>query len=331
MEFLMFDVMGKPAWMWGVFLLVVLALIAFDLGILHKKDEEIGVKQSLRLSAFYICAGLVFGGWVWYSLGSAAAMSYYTGFLIEKSLSLDNIFVISLIFGYFAVPRAYQHRVLFWGIIGVLVLRGIMIGLGASIVENYSWTLYLFAAFLIFTGIKMMLPEKEDANDLSKSKIIAFLKRHMRVTERLHEQNFFVKAADPANPARMVWWATPLFLTLCMVEISDLIFAVDSVPAIFAITTDPFIVYTSNIFAILGLRALYFALAAILDRFHYLKYALALVLVFIGSKVFLGDFVFDGKVPAVLSLAITFGILAAGVLYSLYKTRSDATNPALLK
>lgn len=317
-------IMGKPAWMWAFFLVVVVALVAFDLGVMHKKDEEIGVKQSLRLSAFYIAAGVLFGGWVWFNLGAPAAMMYYTGFLIEKSLSLDNVFVISLIFTYFAIPRMYQHRVLFWGIVGVILLRGLMIGLGSELIANYEWTLYLFAAFLVFTGIKMLMPEKEDDNDLSNSKIIKFLKGHMRVTEKLHDQKFFIRAADPKNPGRTVLWATPLFLTLCMVELSDVIFAVDSVPAIFAITTDPFIVYTSNIFAILGLRALYFALAAILARFHYLKYALALVLVFIGSKVFLGDFVFDGKVPALLSLSITFGILTVGVVYSMYKTRDQA-------
>lgn len=322
---------GTPAWMWGTFLLVVVALVVFDLGVLHKKNEEIGVKASLKLSAFYITAGLLFGGWVWYNLGSASAMSYYTGFLIEKSLSLDNVFVISLIFTYFAIPRIYQHRVLFWGIIGVIALRGIMIGVGASIVASYAWTLYIFAAFLIFTGIKMLMPEKEDDADISQSKIIKFLRARMRVTETLHGQQFFVQAADPKQAGRMVLWATPLFLTLCMVEISDVIFAVDSVPAIFAITTDPFIVYTSNIFAILGLRALYFALAAVLERFHYLKYALAMVLVFIGSKVFLGDFVFDGKVPALLSLSITFSILGAGVFYSLFKTRSQVKPVLLIK
>lgn len=321
MEIFQTLLLGKPMWMWGVFLSVVVLLVIFDLGVLHKKDHEIGVKESLRLSAFYITAGLIFGLWIWYSLGSQSAMLYYTGFLIEKSLSLDNVFVISLVFTYFAIPRMYQHRVLFWGIIGVIVLRGVMIGLGASIVENYAWTLYLFAAFLIFTGIKMLMPEKEGDDDLSDSKIIAFLKRHMRVTDKLHDQKFFVQAPHPKDSSRTVLWATPLFLTLCMVEISDVIFAVDSVPAIFAITTDPYIVYTSNIFAILGLRALYFALAAILERFHYLKYALALVLVFIGAKVFLGDFVFGGKVPAVLSLSVTFGILAVGTVYSMYKTR----------
>ena len=321
-------ILGTPIWMWGFFLLIVVVLVVFDLGILHKKDEEIGVAASLKLSAFYITAGLIFGLWVWYKMGAPSAMLYYTGFLVEKSLSLDNVFVISLIFTYFAIPRIYQHRVLFWGIIGAIVLRGIMIGLGSSLVQSYHWVLYIFAAFLILTGIKMLLPEKDGDTDLSDSKIIRFLKARMRVTDELHGEHFFIRQSDPKSGGRVVLWATPLFLTLCMVEISDVIFAVDSVPAIFAITTDPFLVYTSNIFAILGLRALYFALSAILARFEYLKYALALVLVFIGSKVFLGEFVFDGKVPALLSLSITFGILAVGVIYSLYKTRGQVDGVA---
>jgi tellurite resistance protein TerC len=202
----------------------------------------------------------------------------------------------------------------------VIVLRATMIGLGATLVAQYYWTLYIFGVFLVFTGIKMLFAGDEEA-DVSKNPILSFLRKRMRVTKELHEERFFVKAPHPKNPNKIVWWATPLFLCLCMVELVDLVFAVDSVPAIFAITTDPFIVYTSNIFAILGLRALYFALAAIIHRFHYLKYALALVLVFIGSKIFLGDFVFDGKVPAPLSLAVTFGLLTAGVLFSLWKTR----------
>jgi tellurite resistance protein TerC len=320
-------ILGTPAWMWGFFLLLVGLLVVFDLGILHKKDEEIGVAASLKLSGFYIGAGLLFGLWIWHTMGSASAMLYYTGFLVEKSLSLDNVFVISLIFTYFAIPRLYQHRVLFWGILGAIVLRGLMIGLGSSLVANYHWTLYLFAGFLMITGVKMLLPEKEGETDLSDSKIIRFLKGRMRVTEQLHDQRFFVRLAEPQAGGRMRLWATPLFLTLCMVEISDVIFAVDSVPAIFAITTDTFIVFSSNIFAILGLRALYFALAAILARFEYLKYALAVVLVFIGAKVFLGDFVFDGKVPALLSLGITFGILTVGVAYSLFKTREQVALP----
>ena len=320
MEILTSIWLGQPIWLWLSFIVIVLALLVFDLGVLHKKDHEIEVGESLKLSAFYISAGLLFGCWVWWYLGPVSGMEYFTGFLIEKSLSLDNVFVISLIFTYFAIPRIYQHRVLFWGILGVLVLRAIMIGLGATLVAEYYWTLYIFAAFLIFTGLKMLFAS-EQATDLSKNPLLAFLRRHMRVTDQINGQLFFVRAPAPKDSSRQVWWATPLFLALCMIEVVDLVFAVDSVPAIFAITTDPFIVYTSNIFAILGLRALYFALAAVIHRFHYLKYALALVLVFIGSKIFLGDFIFDGKVPPALSLAVTFGLLAAGILFSLWKTR----------
>ncbi|MBM5573376.1 TerC family protein [Deefgea sp. CFH1-16] len=320
MELFMGVWLGQPVWLWLSFIAIVLTLLIFDLGVLHKQDHEIGVRESLKLSAFYITAGLLFGGWVWWYLGSVSGMEYFTGFLIEKSLSLDNVFVISLIFTYFAIPRIYQHRVLFWGILGVIVLRAIMIGVGATLVAEYYWTLYIFAVFLIFTGLKMLFAS-EQATDMSKNPLLGFLRRHMRVTDQLHGQQFFVRVPAAAGSEKTVLWATPLFLALVMIEIVDLVFAVDSVPAIFAITTDPFIVYTSNIFAILGLRALYFALAAVIHRFHYLKYALALVLVFIGSKIFLGDFVFDGKVPPALSLAVTFGLLAAGILFSLWKTR----------
>ncbi|HEY9100906.1 TerC family protein [Chitinimonas sp.] len=312
--------MSYPIWMWGTFAAVVLVLLVLDLGVLNKKDHEIGVKESLKLSAFYISAGLLFGGWVWYQLGPAAGMDYLTGFLVEKSLSMDNVFVISLIFTYFAVPRVYQHRVLFWGILGAIVMRGLMIGLGAALIHQFMWVLYLFGAFLVITGVKMLFM-KDDETDVASNPMIGWLKRHFRFTEQLSGKQFFVKQADPKNPARQLWWATPLFLALVMVEVTDLIFAVDSVPAIFAITTDTFIVFTSNIFAILGLRALYFALAAMVHRFHYLKYALAVVLVFIGVKIFLVNLAI--KIPSPMSLGVTFGLLAAGVLYSLWKTRGE--------
>lgn len=321
MDMFMIPIMGQPFWLWLTFLGVVFTLLLLDLGVFNKTDHEIGVKESLKLSAFYITIGLLFGGFVWYQLGSVHGINYLTAFLVEKSLSLDNIFVISLVFTYLAIPRKYQHRVLFWGILGVIVLRGIMIGLGATLVAQYYWILYVFGAFLIFTGIKMLFVNDDDGDEnIGESKVLKFLKSKIRVTDELHGQKFWVKQEDPKTN-KLVWFATPLMLCLLMVEIVDLIFAVDSVPAVFAITTEPFIVYTSNIFAILGLRALYFALAAVLPRFKYLKYAMALVLVFIGSKVFLGDFVFDGKVPAALSLAITIGILAGGVIFSLIKTR----------
>ena len=321
--FLIADFMGKPAWMWLTFLTAVIALLVFDLGVLNKKDHVIGVKESLKLSAFYISMGLLFGGWVWYQLGEVKGMEYLTGFIVEKTLAMDNVFVIAMIFTYLAIPPIYQHRVLFWGILGVIILRGIMIGLGAALVSEYGWVLYIFAAFLIFTGIKMLIMADKKM-DIGDNPLLKFMKKRFRVTEQLHEQHFFVKQPDPKT-GKLVWFMTPLFLALCLIEIADVVFAVDSVPAIFAITTDPYIVYTSNIFAILGLRALYFALAAMVDRFHYLKYALAILLIFIGSKIFIADFLMGAdKFPPVLSLGITFAILATGVGYSLWKTREKA-------
>ncbi len=322
MEFLYYDFLSKPVWMWLLFVGIVIALLVFDLGVLNKKDHEIGVNESLRLSALYIALGVGFSGFVWWRIGFEESKLYLTAFVVEKTLALDNVFVIALIFTYFAIPRMYQHRVLFWGILGVIILRGIMIGLGATLVAQYSWVLYIFAVFLIFTGIKMMFTDDKET-DISQNPVLKFMKRKMNVTEKLHGNAFWVKQAEPKT-GKMVWFATPLFLALVLVEIADLVFAVDSVPAVFAITTDPFIVYTSNIFAILGLRALYFALAAVLHRFHYLKYALALLLVFIGSKIFIADLLGLEKFPANLSLGITFAILAAGVIYSLWRSRNDA-------
>ena len=315
------DFLGKPAWVWLGFVGIVFALLAFDLGVLHKDDHEIGVRESLLLSAGYIGVALLFGAWVWWYLGAPSGMDYYTGYLIEKSLSMDNVFVIALIFGFFAIPRQYQHRVLFWGILGVIVLRAIMIALGATLVSQFSWVLYLFGAFLVFTGIKMWIIA-DHMPDIADNPLLKLLRRRMRVTDGLRGNAFWVREPDPAT-GRLERFATPLLLALVMVEFVDLVFAVDSVPAIFAITTDPFIVYTSNIFAILGLRALYFALAAMIHRFKYLKYALALVLVFIGSKIFLVGFI--GKIPAVISLSVTVGLIAGGVLVSLWKTRGQAS------
>jgi tellurite resistance protein TerC len=305
--------------MWLAFVAIVATLLALDLGVLHKKQREIGVTESLVLSAVYMGLGMSFGGWVWWYLGQTAGLQYITGFVIEKSLAMDNVFVIAMIFSYFAVPRQYQHRVLFWGILGVIVLRAIMIGLGTTLVEKFGWVLYVFAAFLILTGIKMW--KTADKNyDVGTSGALRIIKKYLPVTDQLHGERFFVRQIDPAT-GRSSTYVTPLFLALAMVEIVDVVFAVDSVPAIFAITTDPFIVYTSNIFAILGLRALYFALAAMVHRFHYLKYALAVLLIFIGSKIFVADLFGLAKFPPIASLSITFAILAAGVGWSLWKTR----------
>jgi tellurite resistance protein TerC len=312
--------LGQPTGFWLAFLGIVVTLLVLDLGVLHRRERAIGVTESLLLSAGYIGIALVFGAWVWHALGAERGMEYLTGFLIEKSLSLDNVFVIALIFSYFAIPAQYQHRVLFWGILGVIVLRAIMIGLGAALVSQFSWVLYLFGAFLVFTGIKMWIIA-EQVPDIGANPLLKFLRKHLRITPQLHGNAFFVTQPDPVS-GRALRWATPLFLALCLVEFADLVFAVDSVPAIFAITTDPFVVYTSNIFAILGLRALYFALAALIHRFHYLKYALALLLVFIGTKIFLVGIV--GKMPPAVSLSVTCALLAGGVLLSLWKTRSRA-------
>lgn len=328
MEFLAAEWMGKPFWMWKGFLLIVVLLLAFDLGVLNRKDKEMGVAQSLWLSAFYIAFAMLYGAGIWWAYetgeittsdGVHAGMAYFTGFFIEKALSIDNVFVISLIFGYFAIPARYQYRALVWGIIGVIVLRGIMIAAGAALVQQYSWVLYIFGAFLIATGIKMLVvPEGEQ--DISKNPIVRFMRKHMRVTDELHGQKFFVRQMDPATGKKLAF-ATPLFLALVVINIADLIFAVDSVPAIFAITTDTFIVYTANIMAILGLRALYFALAAMVHRFHYLKYALALVLVFIGGKIFWNQMV--GKLDPAISLGVTAAIIAGGIFVSLWKTRGQ--------
>ena len=310
--------LGQPLWMWLGFLGLVIALLAFDLGVLHRDGHEIEVQESLLLSGFYVALGLAFGGFVWWQLGAQSGVEYLTGFVVEKSLAMDNVFVIAMIFGYLAIPRHLQHRVLFWGILGVIVLRAIMIGLGATLVSEYGWILYIFAAFLIFTGIRMLMIGHEET-DLSKNPVLLFMKKRFRVTETLQGDRFFVRQVDPAT-GRMERYMTPLFLALVMIEIADVIFAVDSVPAIFAITTDPYIVYTSNIFAILGLRALYFALAAIIHRFAYLKQALAVLLVFIGSKIFLADLLGWDKFPAEWSLSITAIILASGIAYSLWRT-----------
>jgi tellurite resistance protein TerC len=313
--------------MWAAFLSLVIVLLAFDLGVLNRKDKELGVRQSLVLSTFYIGIAVLFGAYIWWSFeagllvtqdGSHAGITYFTGFFIEKSLSIDNVFVISLIFSYFAIPRKYQYRALVWGIVGVILLRGIMIALGAALVQEYAWLLYVFGAFLIATGIKMLLVPESDP-DIEKNPLVRFLRNHMRVTNRLHDQRFFVREPDP-NTGRNVTWATPLFLALVVINVADLIFAVDSVPAIFAITTDTFVVYTANIMAILGLRALYFALAAMVHRFHYLKYALALVLVFIGGKIFWNQIV--GKLDPTISLGVTLALIAGGIVFSLWKTKN---------
>lgn len=322
MEFLTADWLGTPAWFWLSFLALVAALTAFDLGFLHREDREMGIGESLKLSAFYISVALAFGGWIWVARGADFATLYYTGFFIEKALSIDNVFVISLIFTAFAIPAKYQYRALVWGIIAVIVLRGLMIAGGAALIAEAYWVLYVFAALLISTGIKMLFSGDRPV-DVTGHPVVRWIAAHMRVTPTHHEQKFFVRVPD-ATGQRMVIAATPLFMALVVINLADLVFAVDSVPAIFAITTDTFIVYTSNIMAILGLRALYFALAAMVHRFHYLKYALAAVLVFIGGKIFVADFILGGaKFPPLLSLGVTAALIGSGIAFSLWKTRGD--------
>lgn len=315
--------MEKSLFMWGVFIAVVIVLLILDLGVFHKKDREIGFKESLWMSAFYILIALFFGVWVWYIKGLDSFAEYITGFLVEKSLALDNIFLISLVFSSLSIPSKYQHRVLFWGILGVIVLRAIMIGLGVQIITRFEWILYVFAAFMVFTGIKMFFISNKPI-EISQNPLLIWMRKHLRITDKLHDQKFFVYQDTPRSTTKKLF-VTPLFISLIMVEFIDLIFAVDSIPAIFAITQDPYIVYTSNIFAILGLRALYFALASIIERFYYLKYALATVLIFIGSKIFIADALNITKIPPIISLTITFAILGAGVICSLIRKKSMQT------
>jgi tellurite resistance protein TerC len=320
--------LGKPAWMWLAFIAVVTALLAFDLGVLHRRSRAVGMRESLVTSALYIALGLAFGAGVWWQLGPGPGMSYLTGFAVEKALAMDNVFVIAMVFGFFAVPRRHQHKVLFWGVLGVVVLRAVMIGLGAAILSEFAWVLHVFAAVLVATGVKMIL-FADRAYDPASNPVLRLVRRHLNVTDGLHGGRFWVRRPDPAT-GRPVRLATPLFLALVFIELADVMFAVDSVPAIFAITTDPFVVYTSNVFAILGLRALYFALAAVVHRFHYVKFALAAVLVFIGAKILVGDMLGVAELPPVASLAVTLGLLGAGVAWSLVRMRgaaSDAASP----
>lgn len=317
-------VLGKSLGLWVAFLSFVVVLLVFDLGVLNRKDHEISVKESLWLSSGYVSIACLFGVWVWNHMGRESGIDFFTGYVVEQSLSIDNLFVMLLVFRAFSIPRIYQHRVLFWGIIGVIVMRGIMIGLGTALVSRFDWILLVFGAFLFFSGIRMLFLSSKDDEAAPENAVVRFLRKRFPVTEGLHGHNFFVHTHN-GERGREVWHVTPLFLALVTIEIADLIFAVDSVPAVFAITTDPYIVYTSNIFAILGLRAMYFALAALLHRFIYLKYSLSIVLVFIGAKVFYSHYI--AKVDPLVSLGVTVAVIAAGIFASLLKTRGQAEKP----
>lgn len=298
--------------MWIGFNLLVLVLLALDLGILHRKNREIGVREALLLSLGYFVLALAFGAGVYHFLGPQAGVEYFTGYLIEKSLSIDNIFVFVLIFLHFSVPRDCQHKVLFWGILGALVMRAVLILAGAAVLEAFHWVIYVFGAFLVFTGVKMLTTVGQEPN-LEKNSINIFMRRHCKVTEGFEGRCFIVNRDG-------VRYITPLLIVLVLIEFTDLVFALDSIPAIFAITKDPFIVYTSNIFAILGLRALYFALSGVIHRFHYLKYGLSLVLVVVGGKMIVNAWFAQKVVPTEAALLITFGIIAVSMLFSMLRT-----------
>jgi len=312
--------MDTSIWLWVGFNLFVLAMLALDLGVFHRKSHAVSGKEALTWSLVWISLSLVFNVIIYFFwdrmmpqssyTNMEAALAFFTGYLIEKSLSVDNIFVFILIFSFFGVPAAYQHRVLFWGILGALLMRGALIAVGAALLEQFHWIIYLFGAFLIFTGIRMARHQEEEIHP-DQNPVVKFFRKIMPVTENFEKDKFFIRRAG-----KIV--ATPLFLILLIVESTDLVFAVDSIPAIFAVTREPFIVYTSNVFAILGLRALYFLLANVMDKFQYLKLGLSAVLTFIGIKMVIVDLY---HIPVGLSLAIVASILTIAVLASLWKAR----------
>lgn len=311
---------------YGAFILIVLLLLALDLGVFNKKLHVIGIREALGWSAFWICLGLLFSLAIYYIYehhwldigdlkadnisGQKALFEYLTGYIIEKSLSLDNIFVIALIFEYFKIPLIYQHRVLFWGIVGALLLRGIMISAGAIMISQFTWTVYVFGLFLIFTAIKMLISGDEKI-DPDKNPIYKIVKKFYKITDKIDGMHFFAKVDGKKA-------VTPLFIALIIVESSDVLFAVDSIPAIFAVTKEPFIVFTSNIFAILGLRSLYFALAAMIQKFRYLKISLVFILSYVGVKMVLSH---HYPIPSWVSLIFIAVILAVGIIASMIRSK----------
>lgn len=302
----------STSWMWGIFGIVVVAILYLDLFVFHRHSEEPKLKSTLLQCLFYLSLAVLFGLFVIYERGIDDGILFFTGFMVEESLSLDNIFVISVIFSSLGIPRKYQHRVLFWGILGALILRACAILAGEALVSNFHWILYVFSAFLIYTGIHMVL-EKDEEPDFENSKIFKFVNKYFHVSPKIEGEHFFVKH-DGKH------YITPLFFALIIIELMDVIFALDSIPAIFLITTDVFVVYTSNIFAILGLRALYFLLAEMVHRFAYLKYALSIILIFIGSKIFIPH-IFGVELSHFISLSVTFILIIGGIGISLIKTK----------
>lgn len=307
--------MTEHLWLWLGFNVFVLIMLGLDLGVFHRKAHVVSLRESLVWTALWVCLALLFNLGVWHYYGSQKALEFFTGYVIEKSLSVDNVFVFALLFSYFAVAPKYQHRVLFWGIIGALIMRAIMIVAGAALLAKFSWIIYVFGAFLIITGIKMIVKRGEEIHP-ERNPVVRLFKRVVPVTPDYREGSFFVRE----NGVRM---ATPLFVVLLLVEFTDLIFAVDSIPAIFAVTADPFIVYTSNVFAILGLRSLYFALSGVMGKFRYLKIGLGVVLTFVGIKMLLAHTAW--KIDTLVSLAVIILILTASIVWSLLRPASKPT------
>lgn len=298
--------MEVDLWMWVAFTAIVLSILILDLGVFHRHAHVVSKKEAAMWTVLWVSLAMLFNAGIYYFYGKERALEFLAGYLIEESLSVDNIFVFLLLFSYFSVPAIYQHRVLFWGILGVLVMRGFFIGVGAALLHNFHWIIYLFGAFLVFTGIKMLAKEEEETHP-ENNPAIKLLRRFMPITEDYEGQNFVV-IRDGKR------FATPLLVVLVVVESTDLVFAIDSIPAIFAVTDDPFIVYTSNVFAVLGLRALYFLIAGIIDLFVYLRYGLGFVLSFVGVKMLLVDIY---KIPIGISLGVIAGILALSMIASL--------------
>jgi tellurite resistance protein TerC len=327
--------LGEPLWAWASFLGLIIFLLWLDLGLMNRKAKAVSPLKSFLMWAFFAAIASAFGAWIWIDRGAEMGAQFFTGYVLETSLAFDNIFVISTIFAYFAVPREYQHRVLFWGIIGAIVFRAIFIGLGATLVENFTWVLYIFAVFLIVTGWKMATAKSHGPN-IGDNPALKLARRVLPVHDRIESDRFFVKRASPVSGAIRTY-ATPLFLALIVVEFVDIIFAIDSVPAIFAVTQDPFIVYTSNIFAILGLRSMYFMLAAAVERFAYLKIGLSAILVLVGVKIFwnfgIKDLGLDKsmgleKIDPIAALVATLSIIGLSIVYSLWRTRGSTKKVA---
>jgi tellurite resistance protein TerC len=303
-------------WTWIGFNTLILLLLAFDLFVFNKKPHEVTTREAALTYIVWITIALAFGAGVYLLHGTDRGLEYVAGYLIEVTLSVDNMFVFVLIFGFFRVPRQYQHRVLFWGIFGALVMRGLMIAAGAYLIHHFHWILYVFGAFLVFSGIRMAMHKDEELHPESNS-VIRLVRRMFPVTPEYHGEHFFVRQEIDG---RFRLAATPLFIVLALVETTDLLFAVDSIPAVFAVTNDPFIVYSSNVFAILGLRALYFILADVIDRFHYLKIGLSVVLVFVGVKMLVADLY---QIPIAGSLGVIVLVLGASVAASFLWPRAD--------